>query len=211
MITWTAPLKEHASKLWKEGYNVRQIIEAMELPVSRNSVIGVATRNREMFPKKQPGSHWKSRPKIVNVYVEGEAGQPRVWTDERLIEAADLWNSGMFAPELANRMGVTLMSMKNAIRRNPDYFQKKQKGWMYAPKLTFAFSGSIPKPPKPIEIEREINEPESLKITVNDIGDFQCRWPTSGTDGPFHMCGHKATKRYFYCGYHTERRKGRAV
>lgn len=67
MSIWTAPLKEHASKLWKEGYNVRQIIEAMQLPVSRNSIIGIATRNRELFPKKQKGYHGGRKPKTENV------------------------------------------------------------------------------------------------------------------------------------------------
>lgn len=210
MITWTAPLKEHASKLWKEGYNVRQIIEAMQLPVSRNSVISIANRNRELFPKKQPGSHWKSRAKVINVYAEGEAGQPRIWTDERLVEAADLWNSGMFAPELANRMGITLSSMKNAIRRNPDFFKKKEKGWVYSPKLTFSFFSSVPKPPKPVEITRHDNEPESLNVSMVDIEPMACRWPTSGTGADMRFCGHKTTRSYFYCEHHKERRRGKA-
>ena len=151
MITWTAPLKEHASKLWKEGYNVRQIIEAMQLPVSRNSIIGIAQRNRELFPKKQKGYHGGRKPKTENV--------------EKPI---------------------------------------------YAPKLAFGYWSSIPKPPKPVEITRQDNEPESLNISMVDIEPHQCRWPTSGAGADIRFCGHKTTRSYFYCEHHKERRRGKA-
>lgn len=66
---WTEEAKLKASKLWIDGYSATEIAEHLGL-VSRNAVIGIASRNRKLFPKKErtaprgrrPDSEYRIKP-----------------------------------------------------------------------------------------------------------------------------------------------------
>lgn len=49
---WSEDKKLEASKLWADGLSASQIADRMGL-VSRNTVIGIASRNRKLFPKRE--------------------------------------------------------------------------------------------------------------------------------------------------------------
>ena len=70
-------------------------------------------------------------------------------------------------------------------------------------------------PPRHDMVERELSradaktlalglsEPESLRLSIVDLGFNQCRWPTH--DKPFFFCGHPQHETSSYCEYHMHR------
>ena len=48
---WTSERISVAAKLWREGMTARQIAD--RLRISRNAVVGIAHRNRDLFPGKR--------------------------------------------------------------------------------------------------------------------------------------------------------------
>jgi len=62
-----------------------------------------------------------------------------------------------------------------------------------------------PRPIKPRIIEGI--EPESLKLSITEISDRTCKWPSD--DYPYTYCGHKPKLGSPYCEYHFQ--KSRSV
>jgi hypothetical protein len=52
MSTWAEEEIAEASRLWNDGFSAARIAE--KLGRTRNMVVGIAMRNREMFPNRQP-------------------------------------------------------------------------------------------------------------------------------------------------------------
>lgn len=61
MSFWTDEQKMRAAKLWQDGASAGQI--AAEFGCSRSSVIGIAHRNRALFPNKPPSAKKPRAPK----------------------------------------------------------------------------------------------------------------------------------------------------
>jgi Uncharacterized protein conserved in bacteria len=81
---WTPEEKQYAAKLWNEGYSAAEISLAMGH--SRNSIIGIAGRNRHLFKSKGQGSKGTPKQPQTKTKAERPTYQPRnpiqmVWSN----------------------------------------------------------------------------------------------------------------------------------
>lgn len=99
------------------------------------------------------------------------------WTEERVGELSALWNTGLTATEIANRLGgVTRNAVIGKIHR----------------------LGLSPRP-SPIKRERE-------RPAVVPIAERPCQWPFGDPgEAEFHFCGGEALAGKPYCVEHEAR------
>ena len=70
--------------------------------------------------------------------------------------------------------------------------------------LAQEISGAIEleRPPKPVV---DLVAPESKKLTLLEITEFTCKWPTGDPTRPgFSFCGHKTHEEKPYCEFHSK-------
>ena len=64
----------------------------------------------------------------------------------------------------------------------------------------------VPIPPKPLP-ETSILDGATLDITLMELDDTTCRWPTNSPPKgqPYYFCGHTTEQGQVYCATHKER------
>ena len=129
------------------------------------------------------------------------------WTDTRKAEAAKLWNDGFSSRQIAMQFCVSRNSVIGVAHRNPDLFLPKTAGNQKRPSrakpeprmyVRQLFKPKIALP----KFETLSEAPVSLRRTVQQIGDYECRAPTAGEGASMEMCGHPALKIHRYCAFH---------
>lgn len=124
------------------------------------------------------------------------------WTADAVGEIKRLWSEGFSYAEIARRLGGGLT--RNAVcgklnrmngREGSDRKPKpKPQGRMLFSRAPFV---PLPEPPPPVD------EPESLRISLADIGPNMCRWIALDPLVDPSMCGHPAQGSL--CPYHRSR------
>ncbi|WP_019997282.1 GcrA family cell cycle regulator [Aureimonas ureilytica] len=183
---FTPELVSTAAALWSEGLTASQI--AKRLGVSRNGVIGVASRNRQLFPGRGEGAAEKEQKDLAEVEL--------------------LWAAGRTQVEIAEVMGRSASSIHKIIKSWPDRFPKRSKKEVlgdYA--VQVQDTASIPPPrrkPKPSAFSPIAGLTPML---LWEAPANACRWPVSTSDNPekavcLHVCGDRAAHGP-YCSHHA--------
>ena len=144
------------------------------------------------------------------------------WTDERVEKMCKLWNDGLSASQVATELGdgVSRLAVIGKLHR----IGAAERG--KTPTMAMRDNGSrrrssLPKPPMPRIVPRkeifvpiavaksvpeiEVVIPESLRVTLMELGVLICRWPLGDpARDDFRFCGaaHVAAEGP-YCTYHS--------
>lgn len=183
-----------ASEMWGMGYSAAKIAKAFD--VTKNVIIGFATRNRDLFPAKNE--------------VEKDDGSAKEKVN--LEEAKSLWADGMQISRMAIYFGIRKSSLQHMITEDRVSFPKRNRGGNNV-------SGSTPKQ----RVERVKRERDEFVSKLNfitplntydtaripqaklliDLQKRECKWPL-GDGRPFVFCAAHAQKGA-YCPHHTVR------
>lgn len=198
MTTWDAAEIREAAKFWRSGLSGAQI--AKEMGVSRGAILGLAHRNRDLFPGtgRKPGG----RKSVV-------ARKPSMWTADILAKAAHDWKAGASIEEIAEAAGATRSAMLGTIHRRRDLFPARRTRRQPKPK---------PVPPAMPAFENVVAETRSVNdlsrfqiagsspVAFVDLGRRQCRFPLECLEvvsGPQTLCcGAKTGDLASYCTGH---------
>lgn len=112
-----------------------------------------------------------------------------IWTAERVEFLRSAWEEGQTAAEIAAALGLTPNSVGGKIYRLQLPKRRKRRS------RRVAITGPIPLP-------------DSLRVSILELGLDSCRWPTeeddrSVEDGRLTFCGHKIAYGYSYCPAHA--------
>lgn len=113
-MMWDEKSIREIRDLQQKGLSASKI--AAKLGVSRNAIIGVFYRHRDIFPASETRRP-ASKPR---------GGDP-FWTEIRLSEAAALWNTGQSKFVIAAALGCSEKAVEGAVRRHPGRFEARQK------------------------------------------------------------------------------------
>lgn len=178
-----------ASRMWKLGSSASKIGDFFD--VTKNVIIGLATRNRELFPAKQ-------RSKAANEKI---AQNNASLIDEEIV--AEMWANEKTSQEIADRFGVTRRAIVRVVERDRHKFPKRPRGGIYNQKNKERKSKQKDavlefKPPShPYDASRI-----PFSKTLMDLKAFECKAPLN--DGsPLMFCADKATGAY--CIHHAHR------
>lgn len=157
-----------------------------------------------------------------------------IWTDERIEALKAMWAEGRSASEIAAALGgVTRNAVIGKVHRFklPGRPKRPPK-----PRATIAIGkrpssrgranhgGTVAKiaagpprfkpvpKPKPVRVE-DVPEPVSRGLTVMDLSDRTCKWPTNDPPhgGPYLFCGAATEPGGPYCRHHFLRSRDRAA
>lgn len=98
-----------ASRMWADGLSAGVI--AGEFGVSRNVVMGIVNRNRDLFPEKKQAKEYKPSAK-AHISIDLEQIIP-------------LWVDGMPIVTIAYRFGVTHTAIRTIVKANRDKFPRR--------------------------------------------------------------------------------------
>lgn len=198
---WTPDVIQDCAERWKNGESSSQIADA--LGVSRNSVLGVMNRNRDMFPKLGT----TTRNGIQKAVIE---------------KASRLWKENMSVEVIALEMGMTKGQVSGMTKRNRDKFPSRQnkRGSISLHTIRVKKSPRNDKVNRlskfnpnagskaawyedPVLDEYELSRLPGVSLVDND----GCMYPLSGEKDLTLFCGHSRFKGR-YCEYHTEKCTG---
>lgn len=199
----TGEARETASRMWKSGASASEIGAA--LGVSRNTVVGVAYRDRVNFPSKGKGrGYTRSNNKSL----------PVGWTDEMIEKAAAFWADGMMIDVIAAAMGISRFAVAGIARRRRDKFPERVRGGNRR--------GSVGTP-RPIEVKSDykfgtktppkiptceatafdLSRMPHAKTLVN-LGSCECKWALT-ENGPHLFCAETTGPGKSWCEHHAQR------
>lgn len=205
-FTWTPEAIQDCATRWKNGESSSQI--AASIGVSRNAVLGVMNRNRDMFPKLGT----TTRNGIPKAVIE---------------KASRLWKENLSVEVIALEMGMTKGQISGMTKRNRDKFpQRENKRGSITLHTVRAHSIRAKKSPRndkvnrlskfnphagskaayyedPVLDEYELSRLPGVSLVDND----GCMYPLTGRGAETLFCGHSRFKGR-YCEYHTEKCKG---
>lgn len=188
-----------ASKMWKAGASAAEIGQFFD--VSKNTIVGIAFRDRVNFPSKGKGRG----------YTRQNAPAPQVeWTDEMLSKAADMWAGGMMAIQMASVLDLTIGAVRGIIRRRCDKFPERTRGKNLKTKNnvteTVAYKSGVktgPKLPKTYKSAYDLSRMPHAKTLV-EIGSCECRWALTD-EGPHLFCAETTIPGKSWCSHHAQR------
>lgn len=205
-FSWTPDAIQDCATRWKNGESSSQI--ASTFGVSRNSVLGVMNRNRDMFPKLGT----TTRHGIQKAVIE---------------KASRLWKENMSVEVIALEMGMTKGQVSGMTKRNRDKFpsRHKERGSVSLHTIR-AKPMKAKKSPRndkanrfskfninagskaswyedPVLDEYELSRVPGVSLVDNE----GCMYPLSGERDLTLFCGHLRFKGR-YCEYHTEKCTG---
>ena len=151
------------------------------------------------------------------------------WTDDRVAKLSKLWADGLSASQIAAELGgVTRNAVIGKVhrlglsgrakpassggskpRRKPA--APRTGGTSYQrPRTNARSSGGaglkteadVQVRAKPVE---DLTMPESKKLTLLELTETTCKWPTGDPTRPgFSFCGHKTQEEKPYCEFHSK-------
>lgn len=112
---------EKAAKLWSDGVSASQI--AARFGVTRNVVMGIVSRNRDIFPGKN-GNVTLSR----RIPIGPRADRPSTMHQKNFdtAKAAQMWKDGMQQSHIAARFGVSIPFVRRIMQADRATFPKRE-------------------------------------------------------------------------------------
>ncbi len=198
---WTQEVIQDCATRWKNGESSSQI--AAVFGVSRNAVLGLMTRRRDMFPKLGT----TTRNGIQKAVIE---------------KASRLWKENMSVEVIALEMGMTKGQISGMTKRNRDKFPQREnkRGSISLHTIRVKKSPRNDKVNRlskfnpnagskaawyedPVLDEYELSRLPGVSLVEND----GCMYPLTGRGAETLFCGHSRFKGR-YCEYHTEKCTG---
>lgn len=176
--SWTEEQIAEAAKMRKSGMSAGRIAE--QLGRTRNSIIGLMTRHRDIFPKGQPGTPVRRAPK------EAAPAKPSVmrdWTAAEIGTAALMWDKGASAAEIAAEIGRSASAVYSYAQLHPRQFPARAK-------IRSGATAPIPS----ARLAPPPAAPDSRPVTLFDRRANQCHFPL------WDNFGAKPTADSLYCG-----------
>ncbi len=106
-----------ASRMWKKGHSASEIGALFD--VSRNVIIGLASRNRELFPAKAK----------TKVQLDAENAENAAAIDLELM--VEMWEAEKTTNAIADSFGVHVRAIKKVIRQHRSMFKKRVRSGIY--------------------------------------------------------------------------------
>lgn len=181
---WTQADLDKAHALFQMGMSAGQIGAAMGR--SRNSIIGIMHRNRDLFPKKPPGTA-----KAKGGWPRGRAS-PNAWPAEQLQTAKTMWLAGATMAEIGAAIGRSEAAVKMKTINFRSMFPLR-RGAKTKPEPTRV----VPMAPKVERAERypaPPSAPDCRPVKLENRGADQCAFPL------WEHYGDKPTAESLYCG-----------
>lgn len=219
-MNWTLEQKKAAAKLWNDGQSAAQI--APIFGKSRNAIIAIADRNRDLFRRVGPAGRAKSGGRVKSV-----------WTDETISKAEKQWRDGLSISLIAMTAGVSEMAAKQMMARDRSRFPLRNVVRPGTGRLAGKPAAERVGKEKKIEARpldvlpvwadvadvssrldlSQYRLAEHHPVAFSALGRMQCRFPLvafdaeSGPDMP--CCGANTTAHASYCNAHRAVMGGR--
>lgn len=130
----------------------------------------------------------------------------RDWTDEEDATAREMWRGGFTASQIGKKLDRSRNSIISRMHKGTYKYAKRR------PRKPRSFKIAPPKkkaPVKPIKVhkmETLFPEPVSLRVSLVDARDDQCRFIASDPRaGEVTFCGHLVKPQSSYCPHHHAR------
>lgn len=202
----TGEARETASRMWKSGASASEIGAA--LGVSRNTIVGIAFRDRVNFPSKGKGRGY-TRPNSKSL--------PVGWTDDMIQRAAAYWADGMMINAIAAAMGISGSAVAGIAKRRRDKFPERVRGGNRRGKVAeprpikvktdYKFGvKSAPKLPTYAASAFDLSRMPHAK-TLMEVGACECRWALT-ENGPHLFCAETTITGKSWCEHHAQRLVG---
>ncbi|KEA07148.1 GcrA family cell cycle regulator [Rhizobium rhizogenes] len=199
---WTDETMQTAADMWSKGHSGTEIAE--KIGVSRNSMLGMADRNRERFP---------SRLKRPSPHLGVKKNKPRLeWTGERLMKSAALWARNTTIPDMAKIMDVSRSAMFDAVKRYPHHFPERVRPNSGTNARAAALVRRADREGKANERadrgfdSSQLAFPGARSVRFVDLTTQQCKFPISradeASDADMPCCGIQAEDGRPYCTFH---------
>lgn len=178
-----------ASKMWNLGASASKIGDFFD--VTKNVIIGLATRNRELFPAKQKTKAEHERIAKKNAAI----------IDEDIV--AEMWAEENTTQEIADRFGVNRRAIVKVVSRDRHKFPKRPRGGIYNQKN----KERKPRAKDPViefKLPKHPYDADRMPFakTLLDLKAFECKAPLNDSS-PFMFCADKAVGAY--CEHHAHR------
>jgi hypothetical protein len=188
-----------ASRMWKSGASAAEI--GRFLDVSKNTIVGIAFRDRVNFPAKGKGRG----------YTRQNAPSPQVeWTDELIAKASAMWAEQMMVVQIASILDVPVGGVQGIIKRRRDMFPERTRGRNVKTKNnvyeTIAYKSGVktgPKLPKAYKSAYDLSRMPHAK-TMLEIGSCECRWALTD-EGPHLFCAETTIPGKSWCAHQAQR------
>lgn len=109
------------------------------------------------------------------------------WTDERIAKLSKLWDAGLSASQIAEKLG-------EGVTRNAVIGKAHRLGLASRPSPVKQDAS------KPAKAAKKAKSAKPSKVTLLDLNDRMCKWPFGHPgDDDFHFCGKKAEPGLPYC------------
>lgn len=108
-LVWTEAAIMKAAKLWADGHTTGHI--AREFGVTRNSFCGIASRHRDLFPKK------------VGAIVIPQTRRGAEWTKEKVDQTLRMRLEGKTIKAISELVDMPLPSVAHIIRKHRSIFE----------------------------------------------------------------------------------------
>ena len=129
------------------------------------------------------------------------------WTEDRVEVLKTLWNEGLSASQIANRLGGVT---RNAVIGKVHRLGLSGRAAPAKPKAVEPKPTARPAPaPEPVPVRQPevAMDPATwgeARPTVTTIGANECKWPIGDpASADFHFCGQGAAGGKPYCAYHS--------
>lgn len=218
-MKWTPAKLREAAAMKRDGCTYGDI--AAHYRVSRSSVLGIANRNRDLFPKEDESERAARYEQLRGgeSAPAAPAGSRFQWTDALRTDAARLYAEGQNARQISEAMGCCYSSATKMIAANPDLFPKKKRVVETKPakavKPSARMAGlALPGRPdgsaaKPHAVEVDLSQFAIAGVTpktILTVGRGECRFPLSPADaagGPdMPVCGAPVRAGASWCPTH---------
>lgn len=224
MSGWSKAELARAAELWNDGYSAEDISMMLSREFdtmrSRNSVVGIAHRHRDLFRRK---GRLQVVPKTREELRKRFTGNGARWSQAEKAHAARLWREGMapalIAQELSVRFGTrrTDKSVYALAKAEPERFPRRSAkgqcaGNIWAKQAARAADPEFirPEPMAVGKVEAAAYDAASRHAPLDDLEWSDCRWPVNdAARGEVHLfCGLHAEKPGGYCAHHAQRAWG---
>lgn len=113
------------------------------------------------------------------------------WTDERIAKLRKLWDDGLSASQIADKLGN--------VTRNAVIGKAHRLGLKARPSPVKQEAAGAPK----TAVKKPKATPRPAKVTLLDLNERMCKWPIGHPgEEDFHFCGKKAEAGFPYCAQH---------
>lgn len=200
VVDWSEENVTKAYRMWRDGISASAIARKLGPEFTKNMVLGLANRKREMFPARK-----KAKKMSVKIDVDIDA-------------VAKMWNdTPMTSAEIGKMFGASATFVRSLAGKYPGKFVKRPSGGSKpsqkakkTPITATWFKPARDSVSLPVVSYKspELDEYETARLPgVLMVDNKGCNWPLN-EGGPFLFCGCEKYQLKPYCRYHVIKARG---